>query len=102
MGRGDDTVSVEFVYEKAVLTVYVDDHDRALPLLAEKLKGAWLSLQGPGRAPQQVKLIPAGGNKLTAEGLAPRVGDRLNARLILPDGMETWSIVTYREAAARR
>ena len=102
MGRGDDTVTVEFVYQNGIVTVYVGDHDSATPIPAEKLKGAWLSVQGPGRPPQQTKLVPAGANKLTAEGLTPRVGDRLSARLILPNGMETWSIVTFREAASRR
>jgi hypothetical protein len=102
MGRGDDTVTVEFVYEKGIMTVYVEDHDSATPIPAEKLKGAWLSVQGTGRLAQQAKLIPAGENKLTASGLGPRVGDRLSARLILPNGMETWSIVTFREASSRR
>jgi len=102
MGRGDDTVTVEFVYEKGIVTVYVEDHDSAAPIPAEKLKDAWLSVQGPGRLPQQVKLVPAGGNKLTAEGLGPRVGDRLSARFILPNGMETLSIVTFRAARSRR
>jgi hypothetical protein len=97
MGRGDDTVTVEFVYEKGIVIVYVEDHDSATPIPADNLKGAWLSVVGPGRPPQQAKLVPAGANKLTAEGLAPRVGDRLNARLILPNGMETLSIVTFRE-----
>jgi hypothetical protein len=101
MGRGDDTVTVEFVYQNGIVTVYVEDHDSATPIPADRLKGAWLSVQGPGRPPQQAKLVPAGGNKLTAPGLAPRVGDRLNARVILPNGMETLSIVTFREAPRR-
>jgi len=102
MGRGDDAVTVEFVYEKGVVTVYVEDHDSATPIPSEKLKDAWLSVQGPGRPAQQVKLVPVGANKLIAEGLAPRVGDRLSARFILPDGMETLSIVTFRSVASRR
>jgi hypothetical protein len=102
MGRGDDTVTVEFVFEKGVMTVYVEDHDSATPIPAEKLKGAWLSVEGPGRPAQRAQLLPAGQNKLAAGGLVPRVGDRLSARLILPNGMETLSIVTFREAAAKR
>ena len=102
MGRGDDTVTVEFVYQNGIVTVYISDHDSATPIPADRMKGAWLSVQGPGRPPQQAKLVPAGGNKLTASVLAPRVGDRLNARFILPNGMETLSIVTFREAAPRR
>ena len=49
MGRGDDTVTVEFVYANGIITVYVEDHDSATPIPAEKLKGAWLSVQGSGR-----------------------------------------------------
>lgn len=97
MGRGDDTVTVEFVYAKGVFTLYVEDHDSATPIPADQLKRASLSLHGPGRMPQEAALVPAGNNKLTAEGLVPRVGDRLSARFILPNGMETWSIVTFRE-----
>jgi hypothetical protein len=102
MGRGDDTVTVEFVFEKGTMSVYLEDHDSASPIPADKLKGAWLSVMGPGRPAQQAKLIPAGKNKFTASGLDPRVGDRLSARFILPNGMETWSIVTFREARIRR
>ena len=102
MGRGDDTVSVEFVFENGTVTVYVEDHDSATPIPAEKLNQAWLSVVGPGRPAQQVRLIAAGGNKLTAGGLAPRIGDRISVRLVLPNGMETLSIVTFREAAPRR
>ncbi|HJY79324.1 MAG TPA: hypothetical protein VKE95_21950 [Burkholderiales bacterium] len=98
MGRGDDTVTVEFVYEKDVVTVYVEDHDSATPLVAQNLKGAWVSVFGPGRPALESKLVPAGENRLTASGLSPRVGDRLSARLILPNGVETWSVVTFREA----
>ncbi|HXJ50456.1 MAG TPA: hypothetical protein VNH16_03625 [Burkholderiales bacterium] len=97
MGRGDDTVTVEFVYKEGVVTVYIEDHDSAAPLLAENFKGAWVNVFGPGRPAQRAELSPAGENRLTASGLSPRVGDRLSARLILPNGMETWSVVTFRE-----
>ncbi len=97
MGRGDDTVTVEFVFEEGVVAVYVEDHDSASPIAAQDLKGAWLSVVGPGRAAVQAKLVPSGENRLTASGLSPRVGDRLSARLVLPNGMETWSVVTFRE-----
>jgi hypothetical protein len=97
MGRGDDTVTVEFVFNDGVVAVYVEDHDSATPIAAQNLGAAWLSVSGPGRPVQQVRLVPAGENRLTASGVSPRVGDRLSARLILPNGMETWSIVTFRE-----
>ena len=97
MGRGDDTVTVEFVFKEGIVAVYVEDHDSATPLLAQSLKGAWVSVYGPGRPAQQGQLVPTGENRLTASGLSPRVGDRLSARLILPNGMEIWSIVTFRE-----
>lgn len=102
MGRGDDTVTVEFVYDGGVMAVYVEDHDSGTPIPAEKLKAASLGLHGPGRLPQQASLVPAGANKLIAEGLSPRVGDRLSTLLVLPDGMATWSIVTFRESRPAR
>jgi hypothetical protein len=102
MGRGDDTVSVEFVYEKGIVTVYVEDHGNANPIPADKLKGGWLHVYGPGRPAQEAKLVPVGDNKLTASGLAPRAGDRISLRLILPDGTETRSIATFREAIPTR
>ena len=97
MGRGDDTVTVEFVYHGGVLAVYVEEHDSGIPIASEKLKGAFLGMYGVGRLPQQASLVPAGANRLLAEGIAPRVGDRLSVLLMLPDGMQTWSIVTWRE-----
>lgn len=97
MGRGDDTVTVEFVFKEGIVAVYVEDHDSAMPIPAQDLKGAWVSVSGAGRPAQQAKLAPAGENRLTASGLSPRVGDRLSARLILPNGMETWSVVTFRD-----
>ena len=64
MGRGDDTVTVEFVYANGIITVYVEDHDSATPIPAEKLKGAWLSVQGSRAAwRSRAKLIPAGGEQ---------------------------------------
>jgi hypothetical protein len=102
MGRGDDTVTVELVMEKGVMALYVEDHNTGVPIPADKLQGASVSVLGPGRPLQQSKLIPAGANKLTAGGLTPRVGDRVSARFILPNGMETMSIFNFREPAARR
>src|SRR5258705_4327719 len=97
MGRGDDTVTVEFVFKEGIVAVYVEDHDSAMPIPAHDLKGAWVSVSGAGRPAQQAKLAPAGENRLTASGLSPRVGDRLSSRLIPPNGMETWSVVTFRD-----
>ena len=102
MGRGDESVSVEFVLEKGVVSVYVEDHEKDVPIPAEKVKEAWLSITGSGRTPQQVRLAPAGGNRLSASGLSVRVGDRLSVRLVLPDGTESGSLVVFREAPPRR
>jgi hypothetical protein len=102
MGRGDDSITVEFVFDKGAVSVYVEDHDSATPIPAENLKSAWLNVLGPGQPAQEAKLTPAGANKLTAGGFSPRVGDRITAHFILPDGIETRSIATYREAAPRR
>ena len=38
MGRGDDTVSVEFVFANGIITLYLEDHDSATPIPAEKLR----------------------------------------------------------------
>jgi len=97
MGRGDDTVTVEFVFKQGVVTVYVEDHDSATPIPALELGGAWLGVSRSSRLPQEVKLMPSGENRLTASGLSPRVGDRVSVRLVLPNGKEAWSVVTFRE-----
>lgn len=102
MGRGDDSFSVEFVLRKGVVTVYIEDHEKEAPVAAGKMKGAWLSITGSGRLPQQAELKPAGANSLSAAGLSVRVGDRMSVRLVLPDGRETDSLVVFREAAPRR
>ena len=94
MGRGDDTISVELVMEKGTATLYVEDEGGA-PLATEGVKGT-LSLASPGRPAQERKLIPAGGNKLTAKDLAPVPGDRLRARIILPNGDELSAIFSFR------
>lgn len=102
MGRGDDSFSVEFVYRKDVVTIYIEDHEKEAAVAAEKMKGAWLSITGSGRPPQQVQLKAAGANSLSAAGLNVRVGDRMSVRLVLPDGRETGSLVVFREAPPRR
>jgi|SRR5882672_1579299 len=94
MGRGDDGISVELVMEKGTAILYVEDEGGA-PLSTEKVKGT-LSLAAPGRPAQEAPLIPAGGNKLVAKGLAPVRGDRLRARVVLPNGDELSSIFSYR------
>ncbi len=94
MGRGDDEISVELVMEKGIAILYIED-ESGTPLTTEKLKGT-LSLASPGRPAQEGKLIPAGDNKLTAEGLTPLPGDRLRARIILPSGEEFWPIFSFR------
>ena len=102
MGRGDESVSVEFVVANGVVTVYVEDHEKDAPVVAGKVKDAWLSVTGAGRAPQQVELKAAGANRLSAAGLDVRVGDRMNVRFVLPDGRESGALVVFREAAPRR
>ena len=94
MGRGDDEISVELVMDKGTVTLYMED-ESGTPLPTEKMKGA-LSVAGPGRPAQEGKLIPAGDNKLTATGLKPLPGDRLRARIILPNGDELSSIFSFR------
>jgi len=94
MGRGDDEISVELVMEKGTATLYIED-ESGTPLPAEKVKGT-LSLASPGRPAQEGKLIPAGDNKLAAKGLTPLAGDRLRARIILPNGDELSAIFSFR------
>ena len=91
MGRGDEAVSVELVAQDGMLVLYIEDHENNnTPIPAERLKG-WLAL-----AAKEVKLVPAGANRMTASGLVPRVGDRLRARLVLPNGDEAQVIFSFR------
>ena len=91
MGRGDEAVSVELVMEKELAVLYVEDHENNnAPIPAERLKGS-LSLGA-----KEVKLLPAGANRLSASGLQPRTGDRLRARLTLPNGDEAELLFSYR------
>lgn len=94
MGRGDDEISVELVMEKGAATVYLED-ESGTPVATEKVKGT-LGLAGPGHPAQEAKLIPAGDNRMTAAGLKPVSGDRLRARIILPNGDELSSIFSFR------
>src|SRR5258707_3475998 len=47
---------------------------------------------------QEGKLVPAGENKLAAKGLTPLPGDRLRARIILPNGDELSVIFSFRRS----
>ena len=94
MGRGDDEISVELVMEKSTAVLYIED-EGGMPLPTEKVKGT-LSVTSPGRPTQEGKLIPAGDNKLAATGLTPLPGDRLRARIILPNGDELSAIFSFR------
>jgi hypothetical protein len=94
MGRGEDEISVELVMDKGTATLYIED-ESAMPIPTKKVKGT-LSVAGQGRPAQEAKLVPAGGNKLKANGLAPVPGDRLRARIILPGGEEFWPIFSFR------
>jgi len=93
MGRGDDEISVELVMDSGTAILFVEQDDKPLP--SEKIKGT-LSVAGPGRPAQEAKLIPAGENRLKATGLTPAPGDRLRARIILPNGDESQSIFSFR------
>ena len=73
MGRGDDSVSIELVLEKGVVTLYVEEHANHAPIPSERMKG-WLNLVARGRPAKEVRLVPAGANKLTAPGLEPVAG----------------------------
>lgn len=95
MGRGDDSVSIELVVENAVVALYVEEHANDVPIPSARMKG-WLSLAVRGRPAQEVTLVPAGGNKLTAPGLKPVAGERLRARIILPNGDEVSSVFLFR------
>jgi hypothetical protein len=94
MGRGDDGISVELVMDEGAVTLYLEDESGA-PVAAEKVKGT-LSLASPGRPAREAKLIPAGDNRMTATGLKPVPGDRLRARIILPNGDELSSLFSFR------
>jgi hypothetical protein len=93
MGRGDDELSVELVMEKGIATLYIED-ESGTPVPTGKVQGT-LSLSGPRRA-AEAKLIPAGDNRMTAAELRPLRGDRLRARIILPNGVELSSIFSFR------
>ena len=95
MGRGDDSVSIELVMEQGAVVLYVEEHMNDVPIPTQGVKG-WLSLAASGRPAQEAKLIPAGENKLTATGLKPARGDRLRARIVLPNGDEISSIFSVR------
>ncbi len=95
MGRGDDSVSIELVVENGVVTLYVEEHANHAPISSERMKG-WLNLVARGGPAKEVRLVPAGGNKLTAEGLKPIAGERLRARIILPNGDEVSSVFLFR------
>jgi hypothetical protein len=95
MGRGDDSVSIELVMEEGVLALYVEEHASHAPLPSDRMTG-WLSLVAGSRPRNEVKLVPAGANKLTAPGLKPIAGERLRARITLPNGDEISSVFLFR------
>ena len=95
MGRGDDSVSIELVVEQGVVALYVEEHANHAPISSERMQG-WLGLVARGGPGREVKLVPAGANKLTAPGLKPVAGERLRARIILPNGDEVSSVFLFR------
>ena len=95
MGRGDGAVSIELVVEQGVIAVYVEEHASDVPIPSEGMQGS-LSLAVRGRPDREVRLLPAGGNKLIAPGLEPIAGQRLRARIILPNGDEVSSVFLFK------
>ena len=95
MGRGDDSVSIELVVEQGVVALYVEEHANHAPISSVRMQG-WLGLVARGGPGMEVKLVPAGANKLTAPGLKPVAGERLRARIILPNGDEVSSVFLFR------
>jgi len=93
MGRGDDAVVFEFVMEKATLVVYVHD-ENGKPLPAKDVS-ATLTVLPPHALPREVKLVRAGDDKFTAPDVTPATGDRLRAKIKLPNGEEVQSLGLY-------
>ena len=93
VGRGDDDIVIEFVMEKGVLTLYVED-DSGKPIVTKDVKGT-LFLVAPQRPAQEATLVSAGDNKFTAAGIKPVPGDRLRARITLPTGEEFESVSLF-------
>jgi hypothetical protein len=92
MGRGDDEIAVELLAEKAGVVLYLEREDK--PVATERIKGV-ISLVSPGHPGREAKLAPAGHNRLAASGLKPVAGDRLTARIVLPNGDELSWIFSY-------
>lgn len=86
MSRGDELVSAELVVQKDAIVIYLETED-GHPVPTSGVTGT-ATLAGPQRPAQESKLVPAGDNKLTASGLKPVRGDRLNVRIRLPSGEE--------------
>jgi hypothetical protein len=86
MSRGDELVSAELVVQKDAIVMYLETED-GHPLATSGVSGT-VTVVAPQRPVQEAKLVPAGDNKLTASGLKPTRGDRVNARIRLPSGEE--------------
>jgi hypothetical protein len=93
VGRGNDEVVVEFVMEKGVMTVYVDD-EMGKPLATKDLSGT-LTLLAPRGPAKEVKLVRSGDHTFTAPGIEPARGDRLRARITLKSGEEIESVALF-------
>jgi hypothetical protein len=90
MGRGDDSIVVEFVVEKGTLIVYVED-DAGKPLAKQGVTGT-LTVVPPQGQPQQVKLIRVTDRTFAAPDAKPRPGDRMRARIKVENGEEIESV----------
>jgi hypothetical protein len=90
MGRGDDSIVVEFVMENGTINVYVHDEE-GKPLATKNVTGT-LTIISPQRPPQEGKLVRADDHKFRAPGLEPAPGDRMKARIRLPGGDELESV----------
>jgi len=93
ISRGDDDVSAELVAEGDRVVLYVQAGGKPLPTAGAT--GTLRRLARP-RAPQdEVKLIPAGDNMLSASGVQLRRGDQLRAQVVFPNGEERVFAFTY-------
>lgn len=86
MGRGDDSLVVEFVVEKGTLIVYVED-DSGKPLAKEGVTGT-LTVVPPQGAPRQVTLTRVSDRTFAAADAKPLPGDRMRARIKVANGEE--------------
>jgi hypothetical protein len=89
---------VEFVFEKGMVTAYIEDHDAGTPIHAEKLNGAWLNVYGPGRPAQEAKADSGRSQQADGERVHSALLVRGRVAFVSPRAGEA---VLPREATAR-